>query len=150
MISDKEYKAHKEDYWLGKHVVLLRKMTTKGGVIFPKGMIMKIDRKYSGFNLITITRCPLCEINIRHSIWRVSGWDLELYDGPLPDYKHKGEQLDRESAAKDDVVTAAKALLKGTRYQLINDVRAHIIRDDELVREFEAALAALEQVRDGA
>lgn len=57
MISQQEYERRPESWWINRRVRADVDITTKGGVVFRKGRIAKITRKYGGF-AIRHTRAP--------------------------------------------------------------------------------------------
>ena len=64
--------------WVHRRVRLLRKLETKGGVIFEKDEVMVVHRNFGGLELTTLTRCPKCERGHRHYIRKVHERDVEL------------------------------------------------------------------------
>jgi len=77
MISEKEYKKYPESHWVGKAVRLLQK-TQNGYWIFPQGYVMKITRKYMGFDLESADICPTCGVGHRQTISRIPPNKIEL------------------------------------------------------------------------
>lgn len=80
MLTQKEYKKYPESYWKGKKVRILSEMQTNGGKIFPIGTLMKIVRKYKGFELKIIEICPHCKRGDNWRISRVQPYSLSLVD----------------------------------------------------------------------
>lgn len=77
MISEKEYREHSLTWWEGKKVRLIKEIKN-GCEIMPKGAIMEIRGKRSGFELYSEVQCPCCGYGTRHEISRVSPSKLEL------------------------------------------------------------------------
>jgi len=77
MITWKEYKRKPERFWKGRKVRTLLDISNHWFVI-PKGYVLKITRKYQGFDLEGIETCPHCNIGKRIDISRVPPTELEL------------------------------------------------------------------------
>lgn len=79
MITQKEYKNHKEEYWIGKKVRCLRKLVS-GVYDIPEGTILKIESKWKGFDLRGLDVCTHCKIGRVISIRQVEPSALELLE----------------------------------------------------------------------
>jgi len=77
MITWKEYYKKTQWEWMGKKVRTLKEISNHWFVI-PKGHILKIVRKYKGFELEGIDICKHCNIGKRISIEGVDPTNLEL------------------------------------------------------------------------
>jgi hypothetical protein len=64
--------------WKGRKVRLREEIQTKGGTIFPAGMVLNVVQNRSGLTLETVMRCPTCEVSQRNWIKGVGEWKVEL------------------------------------------------------------------------
>lgn len=78
-----EYKKRTEIYWKGKFVKTLFKMGN-GYWAIPEGTILRITRKYQGFDLKAVQECTHCGIGKRLSISRVAPTKVELCEEEQP------------------------------------------------------------------
>ena len=79
MITQKEYKKYPFNWWLGRKVITLRELQSRG-IVIPEGTVMKITGKYQGFDLEGLEVCEHCKIGRKIYIKRVPPSDLRLLD----------------------------------------------------------------------
>ncbi|GAB1361785.1 hypothetical protein MASR1M32_10210 [Rhodobacter sp.] len=77
MISQSQYKAHPERWWIGKRV-RARHDLQNGWFIAPAGSVFVITKKRNGFGLSLAEPCKCC--GLRGSISEVEPQLLELLD----------------------------------------------------------------------
>ncbi len=79
MITWKKYRSVTELNWIGRKVKTLRELQN-GNVVIPKGFVLVISRKYSGFGLEAVETCDKCGIGRKINITRVEPVALELVE----------------------------------------------------------------------
>ena len=84
IITRREYKKYPETYWVGKKVRVISSVESGGGLIFDVGAILKITRKYGGFEVERVDICEHCHVGRRASIGRCNPNHFELID-EVPD-----------------------------------------------------------------
>lgn len=73
-ITNAEYVKHPESWWIGKKLRALRDLQT-GMAIAPKGSILTVTRKFSGFTGVA-DPCPCCKMQFRFSKFHPSSFEL--------------------------------------------------------------------------
>ncbi len=64
--------------WEGRLVKTLVQVETKGGDIFPAGLIMEVHRNRGGLSLSYVTACLKCRLKHRDFIKGVREFEVEL------------------------------------------------------------------------
>lgn len=86
MITDKNYKEHKAEFWEGRKVET-RVDIENGHITIPSGTILEITRKFSGFDLEGLEVCQHCKIGVKIFIRQVTPSKLRLL--PVKELKKK-------------------------------------------------------------
>lgn len=74
-----KYPKLKRD-WIGRKVRLIRDVETKGGKIYPAGLIMHVYKNFNGLHVRVLRKCEHCGISEWDGIKGLAISDLELVD----------------------------------------------------------------------